>query len=202
MSLLLESIKIQNRIPQNLEGHNTRLNKSRSKLFGLSDKIDLRDILKVPGDLTKGVYKCRVIYAETIRDIEFVPYTPRIIETLELVNGDNIEYEHKYLDKTKIEHLKNGIRADDILIVKGGRITDASFANVVFLKGDSWITPAKPLLKGTKRQYLLDSGKIQEEDIKVSDLKFFQKAVLINAMLDYDVNNFINMKNIFQRSKL
>jgi 4-amino-4-deoxychorismate lyase len=196
MCLLLESIKIVDRAFQNLDAHTARLNRSRIELFGSPDRIDLHDVLKVPGDLTEGVYKCRVIYAETIRGVEFVPYIPRIIRSLKLVDGCNLEYEYKYLDKTQIDRLKSGKNADDILIVKEGSITDTSFSNVIFFDGVSWITPARPLLKGTKRQLLIDAGRILEEEVKASDLKYFHKAVLVNAMLDLDVNNFIPIKNI------
>jgi 4-amino-4-deoxychorismate lyase len=197
MCLLLESIKVYHRIPQNLERHTARMNNSRRQLFGFSDVIDLNDILKIPADLTDAVYKCRVIYQETIRNIEFLPYTPRTIKTLRLVHDDTVEYEHKYLDKSRIETLRDGSGTDDILIVKKNRITDASFANVVFFYGTSWVTPAQPLLKGTKRQLLLDTGKIREEDITVRDLRHFQKVVLINAMLDFDERVFIPIQNIF-----
>lgn len=202
MSLLLESIKIQNRIPQNLEGHNSRLNRSRMQLFGASDKIDLRNILKIPDNLTEGVYKCRVIYAQAIQEIEFVPYSPRIVNTLRLVNGDTVAYEHKYLDKTPINRLKDGSMSDDILIVKDECITDASFANVVFFDGVSWVTPVQPLLKGTKRQLLLDAGKIREEEIKVSDLQYLKSIILINAMLDFDINKSMPIENILPRNIL
>jgi 4-amino-4-deoxychorismate lyase len=196
MCLLLESIKIQDRVAQNLEGHNRRLNKSRHQLLGLSDSIDLRDVIKIPPELTNEIYKCRVIYGKDIQGVEFIRYTKRNIKTLRLVNGDHIEYEYKYLDKSQIEHLKVGCGTDDILIVKNNRITDASFANVVFFDGKSWITPAHPLLCGTKRQLLCDLKEIREEDITINDLRYFQKVVLINAMLDFNENSFIPIQNI------
>jgi Branched-chain amino acid aminotransferase/4-amino-4-deoxychorismate lyase len=184
-------------MPENIERHNARLNSSRRQLFGYTNILDLRDVLKIPPDVTEVVYKCRIIYQEAVQRIEFLPYIPRTVTTLRLVQDDTIEYEHKYLDKSRIEDLRAGNNTDDILIVKQNRITDASFANVVFFDGTSWITPAQPLLRGTKRQLLLDAGKIHEEDITVHDLKHFQKAVLINAMLDLDERVFIDMKNIF-----
>jgi len=42
----------------------------------------------------------------------------------------------------------------------------------------------------------LDTGKIHEDNITMHDLKHFQKAALINAMLDLDEQIFIDMKNI------
>jgi 4-amino-4-deoxychorismate lyase len=196
MCLLVESIKIQNRIPQNLDYHNTRLNFSRYKLFGKSDEIDLRNILHIPIDLTNDVYKCRVVYRETIQYQEYLQYTPRIIKSLRLVVNEDIEYTHKYLDRSQIDKLRECSGADDILIVKNNFITDASSANVVFFDGKSWLTPSKPLLRGTKRKQLLDKGIIREENISVSELKRFSKCILINAMLDLDENNSIPIDNI------
>jgi 4-amino-4-deoxychorismate lyase len=201
MCLLFETIKIQNRILHNIERHNDRMNESRRQLFGASDVIDLRAVLNIPPDLTQAVYKCRIVYAEIIRSIEFLPYKRKIVKSLRLVNGDDLKYEHKYVDRNQIDRLQEGGGSDDILIVKGNRITDASFANVIFFEGTSWTTPAQPLLRGTKRQLLLDIGKIHEEDITVQDLKRFQKAVLINAMIDFDERDFIDIQNIFGLDK-
>ena len=86
----------------------------------------------------------------------------------------------------------------DILIVKKEFITDTSFSNIIFFDGDNWITPSTPLLEGTKRKELLEKNIISEQEIKFSDLKNFKKAILINAMLDFDEIAEIEIKNIFQ----
>jgi 4-amino-4-deoxychorismate lyase len=197
MCLLLETIKIQNKIPRNIERHNTRMNESRRQLFGSSDVLDLRSVLTLPPDLTEALYKCRVVYTESIQSVEFLPYRKKTVRSLRLVHGDDLMYEHKYVDRTQIDRLQRGSGTDDILIVKDNQITDASFANVVFFDGTLWMTPAHPLLRGTKRQLLLNMGKIHEEHITVHDLKHFQKAALINAMLDFNEEAFIEMKNVF-----
>jgi 4-amino-4-deoxychorismate lyase len=199
MCLLVESIKISGRSPENLDGHNVRMNRSRSELFGLRNCVDLRDFIKIPGDLGGGIYKCRVVYAEEVKRIEFNPYIPRKIRNLELVEGGDIEYRHKYLDRSALELLKARSVHDDVLIVKNGRITDASSANVVFFEGSSWLTPARPLLEGTRRRSLLDAGLIREDEILSKDIGLFKKAVLINAMLEFDPDNYIPAENIFYR---
>ncbi len=196
MSLLLESIKIQNRALQNIEKHNARLNKARKELFGLTNFIDLREIIKIPTELTESIYKCRIIFNENIQSVEFLPYSPQKIKSLRLVNGDDIKYEYKYLNRAAIENLKINCGADDILITKKLRITDSSFANVALYDGKSWLTPTHPLLKGTKRQSLIELGKIKEEDIFLNDLRCFQKIVLINAMLEFDENEVIFIENV------
>ena len=73
---------------------------------------------------------------------------------------------------------------DDILIVRDGRITDTSFSNVVFEDaGGGLYTPDTCLLKGTRRESLLDAGIIRECPITVDDIRRFRKVLLVNAMI-------------------
>jgi 4-amino-4-deoxychorismate lyase len=89
---------------------------------------------------------------------------------------------------------------DDILIVKDGYITDTSFSNIVFFDGEKWVTPARPLLRGTMRESLLKRNLIGEENITVDDLNKIKEARLINAMLPLETGTAIQVENIrFQR---
>jgi 4-amino-4-deoxychorismate lyase len=112
------------------------------------------------------------------------------------VQADSIQYEHKFLDRSCLDKLFETTLADDVLIVKNGLLTDTSFANIVFFDGDRWVTPSTPLLHGTKREYYLEIGRIKEVELTVDDLPRFQKAMLINAMLDLETGPSIEMKNI------
>lgn len=131
-----------------------------------------------------GLFKCRLIYSSEIEKIEFTPYSIPSIKLLKVVFDDQIEYSHKYLDRSHLDQLygKKG-KYDDILIVKDGLITDTWFANILFYDGNDWLTPLSPLLKGTQRTSLLKTGRIKTADIRPVDLKHFQKARLINAMI-------------------
>jgi 4-amino-4-deoxychorismate lyase len=80
---------------------------------------------------------------------------------------------------------KKGL-ADDVLIVKNGWITDTSFANILFFDGKRWLTPEKPLLKGTQRENLLRQGLIFQANISPASLPDFSKARLINAMIRFE----------------
>lgn len=53
----------------------------------------------------KGIYKCRVIYAEALLQVAFIPYTPRPIRSLKLVVDDAIDYAWKYEDRSALNHL-------------------------------------------------------------------------------------------------
>jgi 4-amino-4-deoxychorismate lyase len=165
-------------------------------LFGVEDKLDLRDFIILPDGLDSGIYKCRIVYAQTVQQVELLPYIPKRIQTLRLVFNDTIQYEHKYLDRLYFDKLLQSAYADDILIVQHGLITDSSYANVVFYDGKNWVTPARPLLFGTKRQVLLERGVIQQREIACTDLNRFTHIALINAMLDLGDIPFISTENI------
>jgi 4-amino-4-deoxychorismate lyase len=189
MSLLFETIKVVNKKLLNVSFHNERMNRSRNELFDCKNELNLSEIVEIPSDITKDVYRCKVIYSYTIKDVEFRKYTPRKIELLRLVTEDEIAYSYKYLDRKTIEGLvqencKN--EHEDILIVKNGRITDTSYSNVTLFDGKEWHTPQYPLLKGTKRSKLILDKRILEKDILVEDLRAYEKIVLINAMLEFD----------------
>ncbi len=62
---------------------------------------------------------------------------------------------------------------------------------MVFGNEDGWVTPDTPLLPGTMRASLLDSGTISVSRITLDDLNKFQTIRLINAM-----NNFHDANEI------
>ena len=187
MCLLLETIKLERREFHNLSYHNARLNKSREELFGVTEPIDLDDELRMPEDLGAERFKCRVLYAKSIKKVEFQPYEPKLITSLKLVNGDALDYGHKYADRSALGELllQKGL-CNDILIVKDGKVTDSSYANVALYKNGIWYTPVSYLLPGTKRQQLIDSGRLHPVDIRLIDLSGYERLSLINAMLELD----------------
>ena len=75
---------------------------------------------------------------------------------------------------------------DDIIIIKDGFVTDASSSNLVFENKTGLYTPASYLLRGTKREYLLSKGLIEERIIKEDSLKEYDSIYLINAMVDLE----------------
>ena len=185
MCLLLETIRVQDGVLVAVDAHERRMAKARTALFGARDALRLNGII-VPPEHASGRVKCRVVYGSAIESIEFEPYRPRRVRSLRLVRADAVSYPHKFFDRRIFEALlaKRG-SCDDILIVKNGLITDTSFSNIAFDDGSGWITPACPLLAGTMRERLLGQGMIREDEIRPRDLKFFRRACLINAMLDF-----------------
>jgi len=182
---------------QNMEYHNSRLNHSRKELYKSADIIDLQQVIQIPSDIKKGIYKCRVSYSKEIKTIEFELYVPRTIKSLRLIEANTIFYNYKYTNRGRLnELLTKRERFDEILIVKNGYITDTSYSNIVFFDGAQWYTPSTPLLQGTMRSFLLKNGLISEMKIKVADLKQFQKARLINAMIPFESGKDIKIEKI------
>ncbi|MFA5804054.1 MAG: aminotransferase class IV [Melioribacteraceae bacterium] len=196
MSRLLESIKVYNKRLYNIEYHNVRMNNSRAELFNAKEQIDLSKIILVPDDLSNELYKCRIIYTVEIISVDFHKYSKKKISSLQLVRDDDIIYAHKYEDRTEIEKHLSVAKADEILIIKNGFVTDTSFSNVVFFDGIKYFTPSSHLLKGTKRAKLIADGTIQEEEIRLKDIQKFKFVHLVNALLDLKEENRIPIEKI------
>ena len=200
MSLLLETIQIRNGVMMNPQYHQQRMHTSSLALWGKSINFDLLT-LPIPLEAQKNIVKCRILYKNRIELIEFEPYIQRQIRSLQMVIDNTISYSHKLADRSQIIALvKQKGEADDILIVKNGRITDTSFGNVVLCKGNEYYTPSSFLLNGTKRQQLLKDGIITEQEISPDDLQCMDKLIIINAMLDIDSSVEINTSSVFKSS--
>jgi 4-amino-4-deoxychorismate lyase len=182
MFRFLETIKIADGRALNLDLHEERMNRTRREKLGMTDHLSLRD--SIP-PAPAGMSRWRLVYGKTIEESAVKPYVPKIVRSLRLVVDNTVQYYYKYLDRTCFEKWINGLPPDsDILVVKNGLITDTSFSNIIFWNGSEWITPADPLLRGTKRKLLLQNGIIREEHIRPDDLGRYEYAKLINAMLD------------------
>lgn len=187
MQLFIETIRVFQGKLENIVYHNTRLNQTRQEKLGRSDNWLLEEIIQTPAHLLENqVYKCRVTYGEHIEKIEFEAYSVRPVQSLQLVNAEDLDYAAKYADRSALNLLTQQSQSDDILIVRNGYISDTSYTNIAFFDGNTWFTPSTSLLKGTRRAQLLNEGIIQEAIIQSSDLLRFKKVKLINAMMTWD----------------
>ncbi len=185
MNTCIETIKIDNGIVHFLKFHNERFNKTRQILFNTATKINLASYLQPP---KIGIYRCRVIYADKIEKIEYIPYQTKNFQTFKIVETNEIDYSFKYLNRDAINKLVElkGL-ADDILIIKQNLITDTSIANVAFWLNNQWLTPLKPLLAGTTRRRLLQAKKITTANLSLNDIKFAEKMAIMNALIGFYV---------------
>lgn len=197
MSQLVESLKLKDGVLYNLEYHQSRLNQSLNELFPNSNAIDLAREIVIPEDCHQGTFKVRVSYGPTVEKVEIEPYTFRMVQSLKVVHHNSIDYHLKYSERRILmEMFNNRGECDDIIIIKNGLVTDSFAANLLFFDGEKWFTPTTPLLKGTKRQLLLDKGLIVEKEIKEHDFSDYLKVALVNAMIDMEEMPVIDIKNI------
>ncbi|MBW8334120.1 MAG: aminotransferase class IV family protein [Prolixibacteraceae bacterium] len=197
MSPLLESLKLKDGIIQNLNYHQDRLNRSMDELFPYAQKIHLAKEIPIPENCKSGIFKIRVLYGQTIEEIEIEPYVFRSVKSLKVVHHESIDYHLKYSDRQILQELfaQRG-DCDDIIIVKNGLVTDSFAANLLFFDGEKWFTPKTPLLKGTKRQFLIDNGIVSEKEIREEDIRSYRKVGLINAMIDFEEMSEVNLEQI------
>lgn len=187
MLQFIETICFEHGAFQRIPLHQERMNRSRNHFFNSPDIISLKELLDIPELLRNLKVKCRITYSDCIENIEYETYTPKETGKLKCVYDDHINYAYKLKNRKAIELLlaRRG-EADDILIVKEGCVTDASYANVLFLKENRWYTPEHPLLQGTRRAHYLQNGMISAIQIKPADLWQFEEVRLINAMLSIE----------------
>lgn len=190
MPHLLETLRAVDGNCEYLALHIQRMNRSRQCLWPgeslLTESEILDELAGLPYSMP-GIWKVRIVYDREIRHLEAVPYTPMPLRSVALVNAGTLDYAHKWADRTALDALNAAARqqgADMALFVRDGLITDFFHANAAFFDGSRWWTPARPLLMGTRREYLLSAGKLHKADISPKDLSDFQKVSPVNAMLD------------------
>lgn len=198
MYRLVETIRVEEGIPMNIEFHNIRMMRSLRILYSLIKEIKIEELLVIPDYARTGIFKCRLEYDTEVRLTEFIKYSIRPVRSLKLVEADEIIYDHKYTDRRSIEYLVAGKGdCDDILIIKKGRVTDSSYANVIFKDWSGrWVTPDTYLLPGTQRASLLDKGAISEREIRVEKIKDYSEVKLINAMMGINETEGIPVSKI------
>lgn len=182
-----EAIKLKDNKLYNLERHQARVDRTLAKHYGGGGLVELSELReKVAKGNYRGLYKCRVLYGESIESIEITPYNFRQIERVAVVEENQLEYSYKYADREQLNRLVRESNCDDVIIVQRGLVTDASYSNLVFSSPEGLFTPDSYLLRGTKRQQLIDTGIINEREITVDDIKRFDTVHFINAMIDIE----------------
>lgn len=180
----VETICIEDGRIYNLPYHNRRMNKTRREVFGMSSPLDLANFI-CPESYQERT-KCRVEYNVDVLDVGYMPYHVRLVDSLQLVVCDEVQYRYKSTDRSKLNELfaKRGI-SDDILIVRNGELTDTSICNIALWNGSRWLTPDNPLLQGTMRSSLLDKEIVSPAPVRIESLKDYSVIRLFNAMIEF-----------------
>jgi len=186
MCRLVESIKLKDGVFYRLKFHQERVNKAFEICFPNEEPISLFDNLYQTMIPQSGIYKCRIVYDMDVQTIEIQPYLRREIQSLKIVETELESHAYKLEDRTGFNSaFAQRADCDDVLLVKNGLLTDASYSNIALFDGKNWFTPRVPLLYGVNRADLLEQEKLVEKDINVGDLKDYQKIALFNAMIEF-----------------
>lgn len=182
MCQYLETIAILNGEPLHLSYHLHRV--------AGNSCVDIQQFIQTLPLPNGDLHKLSIVYdSKNILSSKIAPYTARNIFSFKLIHNNDIDYSKKYADRSMLETLvQQKGDCDEILIIQNGLVTDTSFSNIIFKRGNCWLTPKTPLLQGTCRARLLEKGVIEPQDIAISDLKQCSHFMLINAMLDFDEN--------------
>ncbi|PKL85483.1 MAG: hypothetical protein CVV22_07955 [Ignavibacteriae bacterium HGW-Ignavibacteriae-1] len=189
MSPFIETLKIRNGDIRNIDYHQSRMTRTIFAHYNSGNIPSLEfEIRDRANDLDDDItYKCRVTYGKSIEKIEFEKYNIKRQIAIKAVTANNLHYSFKYADRSIFQKLlEQNPDYTDVLIIKNGCVTDTTYANIVLLRDGKMFTPSTPLLAGTMRQSLLDTGLITQELIRREDLAGFDKFLLINSMMDLD----------------
>lgn len=191
MIKFIETIKVLNGDTPDIKEHAQRVRATLRHFYSKSKEefdliLSVSEILDREREkISNGLFKLRVVYSDRFISWTLIPYIPKTIKRLKVVECDAIDYPFKFENRTAIESLLSyKDNCDDILIVKKGVVTDTSYSNIVFERMGSLYTPESYLLAGTKRAKLIRDGIISEEKIRPCDIDKYDKAYLINSMLD------------------
>lgn len=186
MCRFIESIKLVDGNFIRLPFHQARIATVFKHFFPSEKQFDLATVFANTNYPNKGIFKCRIVFDSQIQLIEFVPYSLRAIKSLKLVETqiDSMHFKSENREKLNQAFSKRG-NCDDIIMLNNGLLSDASYSNIALWDGKNWCTPTQPIIYGTQRAALLESGKIIEKNIRPTDLNNYKRIRLFNAMIEF-----------------
>ncbi|TDQ56512.1 4-amino-4-deoxychorismate lyase [Mesocricetibacter intestinalis] len=187
---LFETIALENGQIRHIEEHQRRYLAALANYYPNRPitRFDLSSLIRQAPQFNelrgqKGLFRCRIDYNAQDFRLSLTPYQRRIHRRFQPVRCDNIDYALKYADRDLLNLLlQQRGDCDEIIIIKGGCVTDCSIGNLAFRCGKDWFTPDTPLLKGVQRSILLAQRKIRAVRILHGDLDRFDEIRIINAM--------------------
>lgn len=174
-----------------LTWHQARFNRTQKEYFGVLCSIPLAAYLHPPKE---GRFRIRIVYDTQIQSVEYIPFTPKEILTLGLVES-TIEYNYKYANRDALVSLIPP-SVDDVLITCKDELKDTTIANIALLIEGVWVTPLHPLLRGTTRERLLASGFLKAASLTTASLQKAEKFAIMNALIGFKIINDLNIKGL------
>jgi len=191
---LIETVLVTNGNIQNFNLHLARVKRS-FEFFKWKFNQKEWENLKEKFTFKQKPLRARITYNHSgIKEIELFEIKKREFKTFKVVEI-NFDYSFKFKNRKHFENLHLKYKADEFILIKNNLITDTTISNLAFFTGNEWLSPKTPLLKGTMREKLIKENRIKLSNIHKSDLKYFKKIAMINAILgfreieDFDIIN-------------
>lgn len=188
MCRFVETIRLQDHVPQHMAYHQQRYERTAKHFWGNAYHLENLADIADKWACRSGVNKIRIVYDQYgIAENTCEPYEMKRVETLRLVCCDDIDYTYKSTDRRALDMLAaQKENCDNVIVVRNGLLTDTSYTNIALYDGKHWHTPAKPLLPGTARARLLDENILLPREITPDEIQNYRYIALINAMIGLD----------------
>jgi 4-amino-4-deoxychorismate lyase len=185
--LFIETLLRKNNQILNLKNHIKRIKRTHDYMKWHFEQSKWENIFKF---LSNGKdARIRISYNAFKTYFEEFELKKRTFKKFKTVEID-FNYHLKYKNRKNFENLKNEYKNfDELILVKNRLITDTTISNLAFFDGKEWLTPKYPLLEGTKLAEIEKKYNLKRTNIHISDLKYFKKIALINAILGFFVIN-------------
>lgn len=203
---VFETIKVVDGKPLFLDKHLSRLKKSL-KFFGIEKDIDEEKIYIYIKSSEEKNFALKLIVSDknfilTSRSDNYRDDDKNyklILSEVRRNSSSKIIY-HKSLSyyENIMEHRWAQDRGYDsaLFINEREEVCETSFANIFFVRNGEIFTPAisSGLLKGTMRDYILESYKVKEDVISFKDIDNYDEAFISNSLMG--VRNVSSINNV------
>ncbi|MCJ1907634.1 aminodeoxychorismate synthase component I [Planococcus ruber] len=190
---LLESLRLEDGKYPLIDYHMERVKNSAAYFYFPGNERKLRKQLKECAKAhPKGVYKVRLLLSKTgeiaVEAQKITPIKEPVLcqLALEPVNSQNPFLFHKTTHREIYEQHESEVEGVFTVLLwnEQGQLTEFAIGNlVVEMNGRLYTPPVENgLLVGTYRQFLLDTGKIEEKEIHKNDLAECDAIWFINSV--------------------
>lgn len=184
MIRFIESIRLLNGTVENVKYHQARINETFAFYFEGKAPISLQQIIDSNQPPENGLFKLRIVYAETLEKIEYLPYQAPFFRKFQCFRiPDDFIYRFKFANRIFFENISKKIEPDVLpVLIQKGLVTDSTFTNLVFKRGDKWFTPKTPLLQGVQLQIMTETFPVNKVEIRETEIETFDAIYPINAL--------------------
>jgi len=119
MCLFIESIKYKNGAFYRLDLHQMRVNLVFKLYFPEFEPFQLSEIPAFKLFKKEGIYKCRIVFDNNIKEISILPYERKNFESFQLVESDIDSLPYKRAERTELNNaFQQKENCSDIIVVK------------------------------------------------------------------------------------